>query len=56
MKLYRPGDGALLRPANQYVAHECYVEHVGREWIILKITDKAKQQTMRLVICAQSGE
>ena len=56
MELYRPGDGALLRPAHQYVAHECYVEHVGREWIILKITDKAKQQTMRLVICAQSGE
>ena len=28
---------------NQTVVHECNVEHVGRESVILKITEKAKQ-------------
>ena len=41
--LYRPGDLALLLPSNQQVMHECVVEHVGRESVILKITEKAKQ-------------
>ena len=40
---HRPGDGALLLPLNQTVIHECYVEHVGRDSVIIKITDKAKQ-------------
>ena len=39
----RPNDGALLLPMNQTVVHECSVEHVGRESVILKITDKAQQ-------------
>lgn len=39
----RPNDGALLLPMNQTVVHECNVEHVGRESVILKITDKAQQ-------------
>ena len=28
---------------NQHVVHECNVEHVGRESVILKITEKAQQ-------------
>ncbi len=43
--LCRQGDSALLLPSNQQVIHECYVEHVGKEKIVLKITDKAKQAT-----------
>ena len=41
--LCRQGDSALLLPSNQQVIHECLVEHVGKEKIVLKITDKAKQ-------------
>ncbi len=41
--LCRQGDSALLLPSNQQVIHECSVEHVGKEKIVLKITDKAKQ-------------
>ncbi len=37
------GDAALLLPSNQQVAHECSVEHVAKEWVALKITEKAKQ-------------
>ncbi len=39
---FRQGDSALLLPSNQQVVHECQVEHVGREDIVLKITEKAK--------------
>lgn len=39
----RQGDSALLLPSNQQVMHECPVEHVGKESIVLKITEKAKQ-------------
>ena len=39
----RQGDSALLLPSNQQVMHECLVEHVGRDNIILKLTEKAKQ-------------
>ncbi len=39
----RKGDSALLLPSNQQVAHECNVEHVAKEWVVLKITDTAKQ-------------
>ena len=39
----RTNDNALLLPMNQHVVHECHVEHVGRESIILKITEKAQQ-------------
>ena len=38
----RPGDLALLLPSNQQVVHECLVEHVGRETVVLKITEKAR--------------
>lgn len=38
----RQGDSALLLPGNQEVIHECLVEHVGRDDVVLKITDKAK--------------
>lgn len=41
--LCRQGDSALLLPSNQQVMHECLVEHVGRESVVLKITEKAKQ-------------
>ena len=34
----RTGDLALLWPINQKVLHECYVEAVERESVVLKIT------------------
>ena len=39
---FRPSDSALLLPSNARVVHECIVEHVAKEWVILKITDGAK--------------
>jgi len=39
----RTNDNALLRPMNQHVVHECHVEYVGREPVILKITEKVQQ-------------
>ena len=39
----RTNDNALLLPMHQHVVHECHVEHVGRESVILKITEKTQQ-------------
>lgn len=39
----RQGCTALLLPSNQKEMYECSVEHVGRDDIVLKITEKAKQ-------------
>ena len=39
---HRGGDLALLWPTNQKVLHECYVEAVGRESVVLKITRNAR--------------
>ena len=39
----RPGDSALLLPMNQQVMHECWVEKVGKDRVMLKITEKARQ-------------
>ncbi len=36
----RPSDIALCLPDNETVAHECNVEHVGKEKIILRMSDK----------------
>ena len=38
----RMGDLALLWPINQKVLHECFVEAVGRESVVLKITPTAR--------------
>ena len=43
--LHRPSatGKALLLPLNQQVAHECFIEHVGKDSVILKLTAKSKQ-------------
>ena len=40
---------AWLLPLYHHVVHECHVEHVERESIILKITEKAQQAIARCV-------
>lgn len=45
----RKGDSALLLPSNKQVVHECFVEHVGRENVVLKITEKAKLARLCLI-------
>jgi len=41
---------------NQHVVHECHVEHVGRESVILKITEKVQQARWVCVcVCAWVG-
>ena len=42
----RQGDSCLLRPMNQQVVHECWVEGVGRDRVTLQISEKAKQASV----------
>ena len=46
---FRKGDSALLLPSNKQVVHECFVEHVGRENVVLKITEKAKLARLYII-------
>ena len=41
---HRPGDVALMLPAQQKKAFGCAVEHVGREDVVLKVSTAAKEQ------------
>lgn len=50
----RPGDFALIQSKEDATIHECYVDHVQRDSVVLMIPEKAKEEWYVIFACMQT--